>query len=110
MKKSENYLDKIPVRNENIKWSEKEGKVTIEIKNTGIINKIAQKLFKKPEISYIYLDEMGSFIWIAIDGEKDITSIGKEFYEKFGEKANPLYERLIKYMSILQSYNFIELK
>ena len=109
-KKEENYLDKIPVKNENLKWSENDGKVTLEIENTGIMNKIAQKLFKKPKISYVYLDEMGSFIWCMTDGIKDITELGKEISEKFGEKANPLYERLIKYITILQSYNFITLK
>lgn len=110
MKKQENYLDKIPVRNDLIKWSEKEGKVTLEIENKGFMNKIAQKLFKKPEISYIYLDEMGSFIWQRIDGVKDISLLGQDFSHKFGEKANPLYERLVKYITILQSYNFVKFK
>ena len=31
---------------------------------------MAQKLLKKPKISYIHLDERGSFIWLKIDGEK----------------------------------------
>ena len=31
-----------------------------------------------------------------------------ELEEKFGEKANPLYERLAKYFQILESYHFID--
>ena len=43
----ENYLEKIPVKNENIQWKQDEnGAVTLEIENTGFFNKIAQKFFE----------------------------------------------------------------
>lgn len=106
-----NYLDKIPEKNKDIKWNKDEnGAVTLEIENKGVMNRIAQKLFKKPKISYIHLDETGSFVWPMIDGTKDICSIGKELEEEFGEKAHPLYERLAKYFQILESYGFVTLK
>jgi len=74
------------------------------------MNRIAQKLFRKPRISHIHLDEMGSFIWPLLDGEKNIIKLGESVKEQFGEKANPLYERLAKYFQILDSYHFIEWK
>jgi len=74
------------------------------------MNRIAQKLFRKPRISHIHLDEMGSFIWPLLDGEKNIITLGESVKEQFGEKANPLYERLAKYFQILDSYHFIEWK
>lgn len=105
-----NYLDNKPARKEGIAWStDDEGMVTLEIENRGIINKILQKLLKKPQISYIHLDEMGSFVWPLLDGERDITSLGEDVEEKFGETAHPLYERLAKYIQILESYGFITL-
>ena len=105
-----NYLDNKPQRKEGIAWSkDDEGKITLEIENTGLMNRIAQKLFKKPPISYIHLDEMGSFIWPLLDGERDITSLGEDVEEKFGESAHPLYERLAKYIQILESYGFVTL-
>ena len=99
-----NYLEGIPLRNPDLKWSEKDGLVTLEIENKGVANRIAQKLFKKPKTSYIHLDEFGSFVWQQIDGEKDITHIGEAVEAKFGEKAHPLYERLVKYFEILRDY------
>lgn len=111
MKKSGNYLEKIPCYKEGLGYeTDESGKVTLLIENKGVFNRIAQKLFKKPKISYIHLDEMGSFIWPLIDGEKDITEIGKAVKEHFGEKAEPLYERLAKYFQILESYGFISFK
>ncbi len=107
----ENYLDRRPIRHPDINWSEdKEGLVTLEIENTGFFNRIAQKFFKKPKISYVHLDENGSFIWPLLDGEKTILDIGKLVEEKFGEAAHPLYERLAKFFQILESYNFIIFK
>ena len=79
-----------------------------ESENTGFFNRVAQKLFKKPKISYVHLDENGSFLWPLLDGDKTITELGVLVRECFGEKAEPLYERLAKYFKILESYNFIE--
>lgn len=105
---SRNYLDRIPLHNELFSWSADEnGAVTLDIENKGIVNRIAQKLLKKPRISHVHLDEMGSFIWPLIDGEKSIADIGIPVKEHFGEKAEPLYERLAKYFQILESYSFI---
>lgn len=107
----ENYLERKPVRKQEFSWTQDEkGKITLEIENTGYFNKIAQKLFKKPEVSYIHLDENGSFLWPLLDGEKTILELGVSVKEKFGEKAEPLYERLAKYFQILESYKFIEFR
>ena len=105
----ENYLERIPSCAEHFKWTADEaGIITFHIENKGVFNRIAQKFFKKPRISYVHLDEMGSFIWPLIDGEKSILQIGEYVEKHFGEKANPLYERLAKYFQILDSYGFIK--
>ncbi|MBR5134181.1 MAG: PqqD family protein [Clostridia bacterium] len=105
---SKNYLEQKPMRNEKYAWSADEnGIVTLEVENTGIANRIAQKLFKKPKTSYVHLDEMGSFVWPRIDGETDLIVLGEAVKEHFGDKAEPLYERLAKYFQILHSYGFV---
>ena len=107
-KNDKNYLERIPVHPENIPWkTDENGIVTLEIENKGAMNRIAQKLFKKPKVSYIHLDKTGSFVWPLIDGKKSITELGKEVDAHFGEEAHPLYERLATFFSILDSYKFI---
>lgn len=109
-KQKENYLEKIPVR-PDFKWTlNEEGLVTFEIENKGFFNKLAQKFFKRPKISYIHLDENGSYIWQIVDGEKNIIELGKDVKKHFGDKAEPLYERLAKFFQILDSYGYIEWK
>lgn len=110
-KTSKNYLDKIPVYRDGLSWSiDENGEVTLEIENKGIFNKLAQVLLKKPKVSFIHLEEMGNFIWPLIDGEKNIHQLGMLVKEHFGEAAEPLYERLVKYFQILENYKFISWK
>lgn len=107
----ENYLEKVPTKNPDIAWSTNEaGIVTLEIKNNGFVNRLAQKLLKKPKITYIHLDENGSFVWPLIDGKTSIFDLGKAVDKQFGEAAHPLYERLAKFFQILDSYRFIAFK
>lgn len=107
----ENYLTKIPVKKEDLKWSvDDNNMVTLEMENKGITNRIAQFIIRKPKVSYIHLEEFGSFIWPLIDGEKDISTIGELVEEHFGEKAKPVYERVSKYFWILNNYGFVTYK
>ncbi|MBQ7134455.1 MAG: PqqD family protein [Ruminococcus sp.] len=107
----ENFLEKIPFHKEGLGYSiSDDGSVTLEMENKGAMNKIAQVIFRKPKISYIHLEEFGSFIWPLIDGKKNIIEIGKEVEAHFGEKADPLYERLATYFQMLESYGFVELR
>ena len=109
--KPENYLERIPVRPETIGWSADEnGIVTLDIENKGVFNRIAQKLLKKPEITHIHLDEIGSYVWPLIDGQTNIITLGILVEERFGEKAAPLYERLAKFFQVLDSYHYIAWK
>ena len=108
---NENYLENIPVRQESLRWDvDEKGRVTLYVHNTGLVKKITQKLFKKPEYTQVHLDENGSFIWPLIDGEKNIIELGVYVKERFGEKAEPLYPRLAKFFQILESYGFVNLK
>lgn len=104
-----NYLDEIPMRHPDIEWkTDSDGNVTLLIENTGWLNRIMQKVFLKPKISYIHLDKLGNFIWPKLDGKLTITKIGELVEEEFGEEAHPLYERLARYFQILDSYHFIK--
>ena len=108
---NQNYLEKIPVKQEGLKWDvDEQGIVTLYVHNTGLMKKITQKLFVKPEYTQVHLDENGSFIWPLIDGEKNIIELGKLVKEHFGEKAEPLYPRLAKFFEILESYGFVSFK
>ena len=110
-KQADNYLDYIPVRVAAYKWEQNEsGEVTIFIENKGVFNRIAQKLLGKPKVSQVHLEGMGNFIWPLLDGETSIAKVGELVHEEFGDEAEPLYPRLVQYMSTLESYGFVQMK
>lgn len=109
-KNNENYLDNIPLKNEEFDWDEDDGIVIIHMENKGIYNRIAQKLFGSPKVSHITLDEFGSFVWKQINGSRSIYEIGQLIKEEFGDRVEPLYERLSKYFYNLKSSKFISFK
>ena len=110
-KENVNYLDLVPQVKEGLNWNkDKDGIVTLEIENKGLFNKITQMLLKKPKISYVHLDSLGSFVWLKIDGKNDIAEISAMVKEQFGDKAEPLYERVAKYFQILVSYGFVSVE
>lgn len=70
----------------------------------------AKKLFSKAVSSpYIKanLDEFGTATWLLIDGNRNVQNIGEALVEKFGEKVEPVYERLTRFLTDLHRYNFI---
>lgn len=110
-KKVKNYLDFVPIKNENIKWIEdNSGIITLEISRNNLFDKIAQKAFKVPDKSFIKLDKHGSFVWKCIDGNKSVYELSKDVKTHFGNDAEPLIERLIEFITILESNRFVKFK
>lgn len=104
-----NYLDLIPERNEALGWhKDLKERVILEVENTGIMNTIAQKVFSKPRFTKVHLDRQGSFIWPLIDGKRTVADIAALVKEEFGEAAEPLYPRIVKYFQIVESYRFVK--
>lgn len=108
MSKQDNFLDYVPKHNVLFEYREnKAGNIEVKIHNKGFFNKIAQIFAKRPKYSYIELDEFGSFIWRQMDGQRTIFDIGNLVKEHFGEKAEPLYDRLCTFIKILHKNHFI---
>ena len=106
--KAANYLDKVPAHSIRYRCgTDGPGRVVILRNNEGLFNRIAQRFFHKPAVSYIHLDEMGSFIWMNINGRRSVYDIAGLVEEHFGEAAEPLYNRLVRYMGTLSKCGFI---
>ena len=107
-KQKDNYLDYVPKHNSLFECREnKKGHVEVKVHNKGIFNRIAQLIARKPRYSYIELDDFGTFVWHSIDGVRSIYDIGQLVKEHFGDKAEPLYERLCYFIKMLHKNQFI---
>lgn len=104
----ENFLEYIFEHKEGLIFEcSEEGEVTVDMENRGVLNRFAQRFLKQPRISHIKLEGMGSYIFMCVDGKRSVYDIGQLVHEKFGDEAEPLYERLSVYMRRLESVGFV---
>ncbi len=108
MRTKDNFLDYIPRHNSLFPFRENaEGAVEVQVENKGLWNRLFQRVLKKPKYTYITLAGMGSFIWNSMDGVRTVYDIGQLVKEKYGEDAEPLYERLCPYIQNLHKMHFV---
>lgn len=109
-KQQKNYLDLIPER-ADIAWSQDEdGIVVLEVENTGVFNRLAQKFFNRPRYTKVHMEKYGSALWPFVDGKRSVLDLAQLLKEEFGEEVEPLYPRIVKYIQIMESYHFIRFK
>ena len=103
----EKFLELVPKR--ICKHEENNGLITVLfIKTPTFIEKMFfKKLIDKPY--KIDLDEIGSFIWNEIDGQKNVAEIVDLAKEHFGEKIEPAESRTVQFMRQMHSTKLIML-
>ena len=101
MKNNEEVLNLVFKKSENIEYEvSSDGIVTILEKQNHKVQNFFRKLkFKIPMYKKMELDEYGSFIFLQIDGKKNVEELGIKLEEKYGEKSHPLYERLLLFLN-----------
>jgi hypothetical protein len=105
--KNINYLDIIPYRVHKEEIDEK-GLVTVLIPKfkKKFANDILTRVGKPHEVR-IKLDEFGSETWMQLNGRQNVSAIAKKLVLKFGEKIEPVEERLTKFLTNLYLQGFI---
>ena len=97
-----------PVRSDRVEWqTEDDCGVTLRVENRGAFNRLAQLLFFRPRVSYIHLDDLGSFVWSRLDGKTQTADIVSAMEKQYGNKAQPTEERLLRFLGMLKENGFI---
>jgi len=105
-----NLLDLIPVK--TVEW-EKNGDGTIFLKVPKVKSPFFQQVIAflgKSPYYKVQLDEFGSHVWENCNGEYRVEQIAENLRQKFGEKVEPVYERLGAFVKVLASQKFIVYK
>ena len=107
-KEKNNFLFFVPTICEGIDFSVVGRDVVIARRNNGFLPFIFQKIFKKPLFSYIYLDKIGSFIFLSIDGIKDVSTLFDITSQHFGGRITDVIS-FCKYMKTLSHCGIVKL-
>ena len=104
--RQDNFLLYVPKKKHET-WEIRDDKVYLIFHHNKFIEKFVRWLVRKPNVSDMALDELGSTVWLLIDGKTTVYDIGKKFEEKFGDSCRPVYERLIMYIRYLNRRGWI---
>jgi transcriptional regulator of heat shock response len=87
---------------------EENGKVSVLIPRftNKILIKTLSPMLKSPFVKTKF-DEFGSEVWLEIDGKKKVLDISTCLRQKFGERIEPVEERLTKFLTQLYNYKFV---
>jgi ribosomal protein S8 len=102
----DNFLQYIPRRKHN-NWEVRGGKVYLIFNHDKVVEKFLRWLVKKPYVSDIELDDLGSRVWQLVDGKSSILEIGEEILKQCGKSSEPIYEKLTMYFGHLNRKGWI---
>jgi len=108
--KNANYLELHPIRLHKEELNEN-NLVTILIPkftNQFVVKFLVPRM--KSQLIKLKLDELGSSAWMLFDGEKNVADIAKKLVEKFGDKIEPVNDRLTKFLTGLYEQKLITYK
>lgn len=102
-----NLLTLVPVRTGA--WTTTEpGSVVVRVPRfgPGRLGRWFSRSFKLEDIQ-VNLDELGSAVWKACDGRSTVGEIGERLRVEFGDRIEPLHNRLALFFKQLEGSEFI---
>lgn len=102
----DNFLVYIPKKKHTL-WEKRRGRVYLIFNHNKPVEKFLRWLVKKPSVSDLELDALGTEVWININGINTVYDIGERLKDKFGKSCEPVYERLIMYLRYLNRKGWI---
>jgi hypothetical protein len=97
-----NLLDLYPVR--CAVWEEKAGRVVIRRPRptTRGLRGVGDLISHWLSAPRIRLDELGSFVWLRLDGRTDVGTVAEAMREHFGAEQEKVEERVGMYVTLLR--------
>lgn len=106
-----NLLDFIPERRVEHELDPVTGLVTLIIPRfrSRLGKRLFGRLSRSPNF-HVRLDELGSFVWLQMDGELSLARIAAAAREHFGERVEPAPERVALFARKLERDGFVRLR
>lgn len=92
----ENLLMTYPIRVTDIAWERHaDGSITLRVAPHGLLGQLVSRWSREPSQAY-RLDPVAGRVWELSDGTRTVMEIGKLLYSEFGEREEPIAERVAK--------------
>ncbi|AKP45797.1 hypothetical protein BSM4216_0453 [Bacillus smithii] len=108
IRRKKNLLEMVPVLKDNLKIDHENQSLIVP--RTNLIERFSVRFLKQPSERKIQLDDLGFFVIRHIDGKSTVLELANVVETKLGDKASPVLERLVTFLSILESYDWLKWK
>ena len=58
----------------------------------------------------IHLDDIGTSVWQMCDGRRTVDEIGRSLHDRFGDRIEPVYDRLEEFLMQMKRAGLIDLE
>lgn len=105
-----NLFELIPVQ--NMEWETRENGLVSLLKPKFKNPLLAKYLLPRLKNPYyrVKLDEVGTCVWKQCNGENSVKEIAEILYQEFGQKLEPVHDRLSLFLQSLERNQFIKYK
>jgi hypothetical protein len=86
---------------------------TIEVLIPRYGNNAVSRLLKKVLSNRpvrVHLDDIGASVWRLCDGQRTVHEIGQSLHGQFGDRIEPVYDRLERFLKQMKQAGLIELE
>ena len=73
----------------------------------GPVASVLKRFLKNTPVR-MHLDDIGASVWRLCDGERNVHQIGASLQERFGERIEPVYDRLAMFLEQMRKNGLIE--
>ena len=108
-------LECIPTQNDTIQWQQLDnGEIlfTYPLPLNSFFRALHRKFAKNPDeipIKKLQLDQMGSFVWLEIDGKKTVREIIRRFADEYQVTLQEAEQAVTAFLKTLGQRGFIAL-
>ncbi|WP_380162794.1 PqqD family protein [Kroppenstedtia sanguinis] len=74
------------------------------------LERLSVRWLKQPQTIKVKLDPLGSFVLSRCDGDQTVEEIAQGLTDTFGEEAEPVLPRLVKYLQIAEANGWVWMK
>jgi hypothetical protein len=91
------------------RWEEVDDRVILlrPFPATTGLRGLLDRFFHRMSARRIRLDEVGSFAWRSLDGRRTVAEVGELMKGEFGERVDPVEERLAQLVWMLRREGFL---
>lgn len=107
---TKNFYDLVPAQRRTCRERD-DGTVEVLVPRygKGIFGRVLAKFLNNRPVG-VTLDDIGTNVWRLCDGRRSVYEIGREMHGRFGDRIEPVYERLETFLTQMHRAELIDWK